>query len=312
MADQRVVHTLSELYRIAEAGEKGYATAAVNMPNLGIKVFFKSLAQQRARFKVEILEAIHSANHDLQPRSSIPGVIHRGRVAIFAAMTIEEDRKERVILKEVALGESVAVRAYERALTRELPVAAKEIVTRQLVEIRKAWETVKLMIGQAGKRMVVNLFPSEDAAEQAVHSLKDAGFLTVDAQKVSLNDTELYRGKGATVSETIFSGAFGGALWGGLTGILVGFGVMQTVTPAPTGFLPILLTFLLVALGFVLIGAFISSVLAFFIGVGIAEDDSYQLKESLDRHRILLQTVVDQAQAGEINQKMNLEFPKSS
>ena len=49
MADQAVVHTLSELYQITEAGEKGYATAAVNMPNLGIKVFFKSLAQQRAR-----------------------------------------------------------------------------------------------------------------------------------------------------------------------------------------------------------------------------------------------------------------------
>ena len=238
-------------------------------------------------------------------------MIHRGRVTIFGAMTIEEDRKERVILKEVALGESVAVRAYERALSRELPGGVNEIVQRQLAEIQRAWEIVKLMRGHEGRRMVVNLFPTEDDAEQAVDSLKDAGFITIDTQQVALNDTELYRGRGATVSETIFSGAFGGALWGGLTGILVGIGVLQTVTPAPTGFLPVSLSWLLVALGFALIGAFVSSVLAFFIGVGISEDDNYQLKESLERYHILLETVVDQSQAVEIYRKMQLEFPKS-
>ena len=94
--------------------------------------------------------------------------------------------------------------------------------------------------------------------------------------------------------ETVLSGSVGGALWGGLTGILVGFGVVQSVGQASAEFSMMLGTWLLVAFGFLLLGAFISSVLALFIGLGIHEDDTYQYREIVDNYQILVHMLVDQ------------------
>jgi len=56
-----------------------------------------------------------------------------------------------------------------------------------------------------------------------------------------------------------------------------------------------LVTWLLVALGFMLLGIFISSVLALFIGLGIHEDDTYQYREIVDHYEILVNMLVNPA-----------------
>ena len=295
MPDPKTQNVLRGLYQILEAGEKGYATAATNVHRPGLKILFRRFAQQRAGFKDEILTALNSLESDRQPSSSIPGMVHRGRVAIFAAMTIEKDLQERVILKEVALGERVAVRTFTRALEKDLPPQFHELVKRQSEAIRKAHEQINLLRGKDGKKLVVRLYSSEKDAGKAVQSLKETNASTEVIQQIVLKDTDLYQGKGATVLETVLSGSVGGALWGGLTGILVGFGVVQSVGQAPVEFSAILGTWLLVALGFMLLGIFVSSVLALFIGLGIHEDDTYQYREIVDNYQILVHMLVDQA-----------------
>ncbi len=47
-SNRRASKALDYLYRIVEAGEKGYAVAAANVDNRGLKLLFKSYAQQRA------------------------------------------------------------------------------------------------------------------------------------------------------------------------------------------------------------------------------------------------------------------------
>ncbi len=227
-------------------------------------------------------------------KAVVPGMIHRGRVAIFAAMTIEKDHQEKVILKEIALGEGVAVRAYAAALEKDLPPPIREMVERQSDAIRKAHEQINLLRGKDGKRMVVRLYNSENDANRAIQLLKETSNSTEIIQQITLTDGDLYQGKGATVVETVLSGSVGGALWGGLTGILVGFGVVQSVGQASAEFPIMLGTWLLVALGFMLLGTFISSVLALFIGLGIHEDDTYQYREIVDNYQILVHMLVDQ------------------
>ena len=172
MPDPNTQNILRKLYPILEAGEKGYATAATNVHRPGLKILFKRFAQQRAGFKNEILSTLQRLEGDKKPQSSVPGMIHRGRVAIFAAMTIEKDNQEKVILKEIAIGEGVAVRAFAAALEKDLPPPIREMVERQSEAIRKAHEQINLLRGRDGKRMVVRLYNSENDAEKAIQLLK--------------------------------------------------------------------------------------------------------------------------------------------
>ena len=299
MTDPKTQKVLHNLYKILEAGEKGYATAATNVHRPGLKILFKRFAQQRSAFKNEVLSALHTLEGDKKPASSIPGMVHRGRVAIFAAMTIEKDKQEKVILKEIALGEGVAIRSYARALASDLPPQIHEMVERQSEAIRKAREQISLLYGKDGKKLVVHLYNTENDAGKAIQLIKETDTTAEVIQQITLKDADLYSGKGATVLETVLSGAVGGALWAGLTGILVGFGVVQSLGQA-TAELPVMLgTWLLVALGFMLLGIFISSVLALFIGLGIHEDDLYQYREIVDNYQILVNMLVDQTLAVE-------------
>ena len=105
MSNRQVLKALNSLYRIVEAGERGYAVAAANVNNRGLKLLFKSFAQQRANFKTEIFKAMqHLGGHVQPPRSSVLAILHRGRIDIFAALTIGDENVEKMVLKEVVFG----------------------------------------------------------------------------------------------------------------------------------------------------------------------------------------------------------------
>ena len=116
MPTDRVLRSLSYLHRIVEAGEKGYAVSATNVNNQGLKILLKSYAQQRARFKSEIHSEIQRLGGEVKIRSSIRGILHRGRIDIFAALTIGNREREGVVLKEILIGEKIALQTYKSIL----------------------------------------------------------------------------------------------------------------------------------------------------------------------------------------------------
>ena len=167
---------LVNLYKIVEAGERGYAVVASNVSNRALKILYRSYAQQRLQFKEEIFAEIQRLGGHARPRDNFLGMVHRGRIDIFAALTIGDENVEKVILKEVLLGEKVAVRAYEKTLKKDLPPETREILECQFDEVRKAVEQWHLIKGQNGKRLVLRLYDSKSDAEEALQSLKSAGF----------------------------------------------------------------------------------------------------------------------------------------
>ena len=306
MTEKHTLKELARIYRILEAGEKGYAVSAVNINNRGLKVLFKSFAQQRARFKSEILAELHSLGGEMKTRSSLLGVIHRGRINIFATLTIGKDERERVVLKEILIGERFALHAYKRALKKELHPESCILVARQLMEMQQVVEQVSLLHGREGKRLVIRLFDNVKDAENAVLEIKNAGLQPEMIDRLSLNDAiELYEGKSTTVIETVISGAVGGAFWGGLIGILASVGMLVA------GFAPSVMAtghsiWAFLAIVGVFAGEFVGSVLGFAIGVGLAGEDAYQYELSIKRGKILLIAMVDALQAPEAGQIMAL------
>ena len=311
MTDQQTVKVLSSLYRMIEAGEKGYAVSAANVANRGLKVLFKSYAQQRSDFGSEILAEMQRLGGNAKPGSSIRGVIHRGRINIFAALTIGSEERDTVILNEIILGERVALNTYEKALKKDLDPRAREIVARQYKAVRKVVEQIHLMRGWAGKRMIVRLFDSEKDADLAAQELRKSASNIENIEQVILsNEVILYRGRSTTLFETIISGAVGGTLWGSLIGALAGLGAEQTANLAPFAPSQPEGIWIWVALAGIVAGSFVGSALGFTIGIGISSEDTYLYDQSMKNGRIILLILTDvswASEAGRILARLDIE-----
>ncbi len=181
------------LCTIVEAGERGYAVAAANVNNRGLKLLFKTYARQRADFKNELIHELSAVAADIKIAGSFPAMIHRGRMNIFAALTIGEQGREHVVLKEVLVGERAALKAYETALRSPVLADIKEIVQRQYASLRKVVDEVELLRGIDGRQMVVRLYDSDADAARAAKALKQAHFDASSIERVPVEKaTELY------------------------------------------------------------------------------------------------------------------------
>jgi uncharacterized protein (TIGR02284 family) len=306
MSDRQTLKALSSLYGIVEAGELGYAVAAANVNNRGLKLLFKSFAQQRANFKNEIFsEMQHLNGHVRPPRNGVSSVlapIHRGRIDIFAAMTIGAENVEQVVLKEVMLGERVALRAYQNTLEKDLVPETKKMVAHQFEEVDQVVDQVQQMRGQDGKRLLIRLYDTEADANRALQKLAEAGLVQEAIEKIPVDKAGvLYMGKGTTTLETILSGAVGGALWGAVIGLLAMIGVLQMPAGIPS-IGPIVDQRVWAFIALVLCiagGVFVGTMIGTFIGWGIGSEDTYLYDHGLERGRILVKALVDKARASE-------------
>jgi uncharacterized protein (TIGR02284 family) len=311
ISNQQTLKALSHLYRIVEAGERGYAVAAANVDNRGLKLLFKSFAQQRANLKTEIFKEMqHLDSHVRVPSSGLStflAMIHRGRIDIFAALTIGDENIEKVVLKEVVLGEGVALRAYENTLKKDLPPEVREMVARQFNEVRQVVEQVNLMRGKDGKRLLVRLYDTEMDANRAVQELKQSGLVQEAIERVPVDkSTVLYTGRGTTILETILSGAVGGGFWGAVIGVLAAISVLQMPAAIPSvgplfdqsvwGFIALVLC--------IAGGTFVGTMIGTFIGWGIKSGDDYLYDQGLERGRILVKLLADESRASKAWQTM--------
>lgn len=295
---------LADLYKIVEAGEKGYAVVASNVSNRALKVLFKSHVQQRLNFKEEILAEIRRLGGDAEPGSSILGMIHRGRIDIFATLTIGAENVEKVLLKEVMLGEGVAIKAYENALKKELPPETRSMLERQFEELRKVVDQIRMLRGQNGKRLILRLYDSRSDAEQTLQSLKKAGIAenTIKLEEFNSPALDAYKDRGTTIFETVLSGAVGGAIWGTAAGILAALGMMQIAALNQEG---VSATILIAAvLGLIAAGSFIGGMIGLFIGWGVSSQDTY-VSDAVQHGEMLVRTVTDESLASKAWRIMN-------
>jgi uncharacterized protein (TIGR02284 family) len=296
-------NALAYLYKYVDAGEKGYAVVASNVRNRALKILYRAYAQQRLKFKEELFAEIQRLGGHTRPRSNILGVLHRGRIDIFTALTIGDESVENMLLKEILIGESAAIRAYEKALQADLPPETRKIVERQLEEVRRIMEEARLMKGSAGKRLLFRMYDSRQAAEHALHALKDAGVAEQAIEIRAWDHTmDLYQGRGTTVRETVMAGAVGGALWGFVAGLLAALGITQIPPFQSEAAAPAIIVVSI--LGLIAAGIFIGGMAGFFIGLGIRSDDKYLYQDSLEHGDVVLRTTVDISRASKAWQIM--------
>ena len=306
MVTEHIQHKMDHLIRVLEAGEHGYAISALNVRNRGLKALFKSYAQQRARFKTELLVEMECLGMVAKPRSNIMAALHRGRINIFASLTIGQEHKEQVVLKEILFGEKMALQAYETLLEDDLPPDSVNLLSCQQSEIRRIMEQIQFMRGKEGSRMVLRLFDTDQDFETALRELKDAGLRLEAIIWLNFKDViEFYEGKTSLVKETVLTGAIGGAFYGGLIGSLSGVS-MQMAGIAPLGALAGHGLWPLWMLTGVIVGSLVSAFLGLMFSIGVTDEDAYLYRQSIKSGKIILLTIVDALQASEVGRIMTL------
>jgi len=284
-----VLRRLNHLYNICKAGERGFEVVAANVANRGLKVLLRTYAQERAQFAGELKEEIQRLGGHISEGALLLwlGPIHRGRMDIFAALTIGAQNVENVVLGEALLGENAAVSAYRRDQAAVLPAETRALLERQYQQIKATRDQVALLRGQTGKRLVVRLFDSDGNAQAAMQALKHAGFSPDNMEVIDVKQvSRVYEGHGNRVSETIISGAVGGALWGSLIGAVAGVSVASVPDMQPVAG-NALQSWAVIALGGTVLGAIGAAFLGFIIGNGISEEDVYLYDDSV-RHGVNL------------------------
>lgn len=294
--------SLAYLYKIVEAGELGYAVVASNVRNRALKYLFQSYAQQRREFKEEILAELHKIDVTYKPEPSLPsmlGMIHRGRIDIFAHFTIGDENVEQALFKEIMVGERAATRAYEQTLKQDLPDEIRPLIEHQFQEVQKVVEQIYLLRGENGKRLLMRLYNTKPDAEEAVQSLKQEG---IDEEKIEIENFKpvqiepysLRRGRATAIFETVISGIVGAEIWGMVAAVLTALSIIGIAA-----FHHQVVSLLIIGasmLGLLVGAAWIGTVIGFFIGWGVVSQDDY-VSETIKNGGFMLQTLINESAA---------------
>ena len=303
---RQAVSTLNRLVRLCIASEKGFNVAAENVKNRGLQVMFKAYAQERAQFANTLRKMVRDQGAEPAEGGGLLAAAHRGWINIKAAMTIGQPATEKVVLDEVVRGESVAERRYADALQETLSLDVRAILEQQHQRIKEVSQLAHELKGEAGTRLVVRLFDSENDATEAEEHLKSAGFDPDRIERVPLSQVlNLYQGQ--QIVDTTAESGLAGALIGAGIGILLGLvaGISALVAPGGALFaMSVVETFVWTILLGTIAGLFFGALIGSIIGLGVSQEDEYRYTSSVKHGSLLLLLRTDTKRATEASDIM--------
>jgi uncharacterized protein (TIGR02284 family) len=131
---------LQKLIETCRDGETGYLHAAGLARDSELKNYFQQKSLERARFRVELTDAIKGLGEPKPDTSgSKAAVLHR------AWFELKDDfgGGDHTLLESVEQGEDTAKHSYENALEAKLPTATDELVRNQYVSVKAAHDRVR-------------------------------------------------------------------------------------------------------------------------------------------------------------------------
>ncbi len=135
-----IASILNGLIETCKDGQKGFRCAAENVKNTDYKMLFSDLSMQRQHFAGELKRLAANLGAPLQHGGSFSGSLHRGWMALKAAITSGDDR---AILEECERGEDAAEAEYRDAAEREdLPQKVRNVLRDQAIGVQAAHERV--------------------------------------------------------------------------------------------------------------------------------------------------------------------------
>jgi uncharacterized protein (TIGR02284 family) len=133
-------NVLQNLIETCRDGETGYLHAAGLADDSQLKSYFQQQSLERARFRVELTDAITRLGEaDPDTSGSSAALLHR------AWFELKDDfgGGDHTLLESVEQGEDSAKHAYESALEKALPAGIEELVRNQYARVKASHDRVR-------------------------------------------------------------------------------------------------------------------------------------------------------------------------
>ncbi len=133
---------LNELLIKNYDAEKGYINAMKDVENVNVKEFFKTRAEERARFARQLRTEILTYGEIPEDSGSIKGLMHRNWMSLKATFS---SNNEETILEEALRGEKASLDDYNELLSNNnFPSRLIELLREQRNSIEAAINSVKM------------------------------------------------------------------------------------------------------------------------------------------------------------------------
>ena len=136
------ISTLNNLIESCKDGEQGFQKAAEDVKNSNLQSLFNEFARQRANFAGELQVQVAKLGGEPEKGGSVGGAMHRGWMDVKSAVAGKDDH---AILEEAERGEDAAVRAYQDALSQDLPTDLRAIVEQEYQLVQKAHNQIRAL-----------------------------------------------------------------------------------------------------------------------------------------------------------------------
>lgn len=134
-----------DLLQTLEDGKDGYAKAADKLADSdasGVSDDLRRFSAQRGQFADELEKMAASYGDDLDESGSVTAAVHRGWLSLKDALS---GSSPKGVLDAAVQGDDHAVEAFEKAAAEDISPELKQVVQRQLTDIKAAREQVKAM-----------------------------------------------------------------------------------------------------------------------------------------------------------------------
>ena len=140
MAERTEREALLHLIETCENGERGFRAAADHVRNPALKSLFVELAVERAKFAADLVPHLQRLGGRADHDGTSAGALHRGWIGLKSLVPGHTDH---TIVTEAERGESLALDAYEEALSGMLPPTVTSLVEEQRDAMRKANDRIR-------------------------------------------------------------------------------------------------------------------------------------------------------------------------
>jgi len=285
MANHNLSKAVNDLIEELKASRDRNVAAANSAVNPRLKELFQVRAQRRADFVAE-LERWEGGDAEVDGNGL--EAIQRGLMTVRAAMTIERDKTDDVVLHDSQAGEARLLESYHEALSADLPAGLAALIRRQYEHIHAAYAYVGARLGDTGRPIAIAMFSEVKDAQRAIEALQSAGFdrdqISVLAQEEAVKET-LGGDAKKSAKETAGAAALSGGIVGGLIGLAAGLTIPIVFPVLAVGTIAAALGVAAAGAG---IGASYGGIFGALIGWNVAEEETHRYVEGVRRGEILI------------------------
>jgi uncharacterized protein (TIGR02284 family) len=140
LSNTEVEETLRSVIQSLIDGQEGFQKIGEHLKDETLRRYFAAESLKRAQFRGDLEETLHQEGvHDIKEKGTVSGAVHRTWGDIKAHL----GGGDHTLLETSEAGEDEAKKAYQKALSKELPLPVKQLLQAQYAHIQTSHDYVK-------------------------------------------------------------------------------------------------------------------------------------------------------------------------